>query len=144
MEPRNFSEEIFEIMVREMDDIGVFIVKKQCFENGIMYDYITWEDVPKLSRAISEVMLNFGEDKANRILKEMLALVDLEALVEKEADPLTKAKMLSQLGDSSAIVGDLKKALKYYEKARKIAEGIEPAVAEIDNRIKLIGDRMKA
>lgn len=141
MEQQNFSEDIFKIMTREMGEIGVHIVKNQCYENGILYSHITWEDVPKLSKAISEAMLSFGEDKAGRISREIRGLVDLDNLLQKEKNPLVRAKMYSQLGDSSAITGEINLAMKYYESAKECAAGIEPAVEEIDKRIRMLASR---
>ena len=144
MEGQNFSKEIFEIMNREMGYLGEHIVKNQCYENGILYSQISWDEVPKLSRALAEVMVSFGEEKANKIFREIENLVDLKALIKTEQDPLSRAKMLSQLGDSAAITGDLVKALIYYETAKSCADGIESAIAEIDKRIGLIETRARA
>lgn len=138
MEQRNFSEAIFKIMDREMGDIGEHIVKKQCYNNGIMYTHITWEDVPKLSKAISEAMLSFGEEKAGKIFREIQGLVDLDALLENETDPLLRAKMYSQMGDSSAMAGDPERARRYYESAKKCVSDIDSAIVEIEKRIELI------
>ena len=141
MEEQNFSTEIFDIMAREMGIIGEYIVKNQCFEIGIMYNSITWEDVPRLSKALSEVMMSFGEEKARKILEEIENLVNIDTLLAREQDPLARARMYSQLGDSSAITGNNSHALDYYKRARACAEGIKPAIAEIDKRIEIISSR---
>lgn len=138
MGQHNYSQEIFEIMGREMGLLGEHIVKKQCYENGILYSHITWEDIPKLSKAISKVMLGFGEEKSKKIMKEIRNLVDMNALLEKEENPLTRAKLFSQMGDSAVLTGDLDKALDYYENAKCCAEGLDSATNEINKRIRMI------
>ena len=141
MEEQNFSTEIFDIMAREMGIIGEYIVKNQCFEIGIMYNSITWEDVPRLSKALSEVMMSFGEAKASKIFEEIENLVDIDTLLAKEQNPLTRAKMYSQLGDSSAITGNNSHALDYYKRARACAEGVDYAVDEIEKRIETLSSK---
>jgi len=78
MEPRNFSPEIHEIMKRELSEMGSFFIKKQCMELGIMPDYITSQDIPKLSTALSEAMKDFGQDKSGRVVRDMRRLIKLE------------------------------------------------------------------
>ena len=78
MEPRNFSPEIHEIMKRELAEMGSFFIKKQCMELGIMPDYITSRDIPKLSKALSEAMEDFGPEKSHRVVRDMRRLIKLE------------------------------------------------------------------
>ena len=78
MEPRNFSPEIHEIMKRELSEMGSFFIKKQCMELGIMPDLITSNDIPKLSKALSVAMEDFGSDKSSRVVRDMRKLVKLE------------------------------------------------------------------
>lgn len=78
MEPRNFSPEIHEIMKKELAEMAPFFIKKQCLELGIMPDYITSNDIPKLSKALSEAIKDFGHDKSRRVVRDMRRLVKLE------------------------------------------------------------------
>ena len=78
MEPRNFSPEIHEIMKKELAEMAPFFIKKQCLELGIMPDFITSHDVPKLSKALSEAMKDFGPDKSSRVIRDMRRLIRLE------------------------------------------------------------------
>ncbi len=85
MEPRNFSPEIHEIMERELSELGSFFIKKQCMELGIMPDYITSHDIPKLSKALSEAMKDFGSDKASRVVRDMRRLIKLEQVESQQS-----------------------------------------------------------
>ncbi|MCK5037874.1 MAG: hypothetical protein KAS16_02135 [Thermoplasmata archaeon] len=78
MPSRNFSPEIHEIMKREMAEMGSFFIKKQCMELGMMPDYITSRDIPKLSKALSEAMEDFGSEKSNRVVRDMRRLINTE------------------------------------------------------------------
>ena len=77
MEPRNFSPEIHEIMKRELAELGSFFIKEQCLKLGIMPDHITSRDIPKLSKALSEAMEDFGPDKSRRVVREMKQLIKI-------------------------------------------------------------------
>lgn len=87
MEDKNYSKVIHDIMIREMDDIGEYIVQKQCFELGIMPDHITEKDVHKLSSAISKAMVDFGEEKANKIFREIRGLIKIENELKSKKGP---------------------------------------------------------
>ena len=78
MSPRNFSPEIHDIMERELSEMGSFFIKKQCMELGIMPDHITSRDIPRLSKALSEAMEDFGSDKSSRVVRDMRKLIKLE------------------------------------------------------------------
>ena len=76
MDNKNYSKAIHRIMIDEMDEIGKFIIKNQCYNLGIMPSYILAEDIPKLSKAISEAMLDFGEEKSGKIHNDILHLIN--------------------------------------------------------------------
>ncbi|RLF48419.1 MAG: hypothetical protein DRN20_04560 [Thermoplasmata archaeon] len=62
------SKKIHMLLVSEMGPIGKFIVKKQCQDLGIDPDSIEEEDLPRLSDAIENAIVNFtGKEKANMI-----------------------------------------------------------------------------
>ena len=69
------SRKVNNILAREMGQLGKFIVKKQCNDNGIDPDNITIEDLQTLAGAFKEVMLTFGgSDKARKVEREIRKL----------------------------------------------------------------------
>ncbi len=86
MEPRNFSLEIHKIMESELGEMGEFFIKKQCMELGIMPDFITTRDIPKLSQALSEAMEDFGRDKSTRVVRDMHKLIRSEKVMRAQVE----------------------------------------------------------
>lgn len=142
MDELNFSKAIHNIMMREMGDFGVYIIQKQCYEHGIMPEKINEREIPKLARALSEAMLDFGEEKARKILGEIKSLIKIDTIIRSESEPMTKVEMLSNMGDSCILSGNLEDGLKYYENAKEFASGNEEAIKEIDKRMKLVNDML--
>ncbi|MCX8173595.1 MAG: hypothetical protein N3F63_03170 [Thermoplasmata archaeon] len=69
------SEKVYNIMGREMGHIGRFIVQKQCKDLGINPEDIKTEDLPKIAKALGDVMKTFGgEDKGKAIEAEIRRL----------------------------------------------------------------------
>ncbi len=74
--PSEYSAKIEEIMVRELGQLGKFVIKKQCKDLGIDPDNIKESDLPKLAKALGKVMITFGgEDKAKEIELEIRRLI---------------------------------------------------------------------
>ena len=86
MEPRNFSPEIHKIMERELAEMASFFIKEQCLKLGIMPDYITSHDIPKLSKALSEAMEDFGPDKSRRIVHALRQLIKSNQTMKTKAE----------------------------------------------------------
>lgn len=82
MDERNFSKEIHQIMEREMGEMGEYFIRKQCHELAILPEYITANDIPRLSRALSAAMEDFGKDKSSRIIRDMKRLMKLEEAMQ--------------------------------------------------------------
>ncbi|MEM3396312.1 MAG: hypothetical protein QW620_05695 [Thermoplasmata archaeon] len=69
------SEKVYNIMGREMGHIGRFIVQKQCKDLGINPDDIKPEELPKIAKALGDVMKTFGgEEKGKAIEAEIKRL----------------------------------------------------------------------
>ncbi len=74
--PSEYSAKIEEIMVRELGQLGKFVIKKQCRDLGIDPDNIRDVDIPKLAKALGKVMVTFGgEEKARDIELEISRLI---------------------------------------------------------------------
>ncbi len=74
--PSEYSAKIEEIMVRELGQLGKFVIKKQCRDLGIDPDNIRDVDIPKLAKALGKVMVTFGgEEKARDIELEIRRLI---------------------------------------------------------------------
>ncbi len=70
--PTELSKKIEEIMTREMGQLGIFIVKKQCKDLGIDPENIKGEDLPQLAKVLGKVMITFGgAEKGKRIEMEI-------------------------------------------------------------------------
>lgn len=53
-----------------MGQLGKFIVKKQCNDNGVDPENITQDDLQMLAKAFKEVMLTFGGAEKARIVEQ--------------------------------------------------------------------------
>jgi len=63
------SEKVYNIMAREMGHIGKFIVQKQCKDLGINPEDIKPEDLPKVGKALGDVMKTFGGEEKGRAIE---------------------------------------------------------------------------
>ena len=71
-----YSDKVKEIMTRELGQLGVFVIKKQCKNLGIDPDNIKKEDIPQLAKALGNVMNTFGgPDKGMQIEREIRRLI---------------------------------------------------------------------
>jgi hypothetical protein len=69
------SRKLQNVMAREMGQLGKFIVQKQCKDLGIDSEEVAPEHLPKLAKALSNVMVTFGgEAKAQNIEREIRKL----------------------------------------------------------------------
>lgn len=119
--PSELSSKIGQIMVREMEALGTHIINKQCYDLCIMPDEIEQGDLIKLSNRLAGAMLFFGgREKADRVTKEILELVDFR-LIEKEEKKEVQITSYLEMGDIKKTLGDLEGALNYYSKALKVA-----------------------
>jgi tetratricopeptide (TPR) repeat protein len=115
--PRNeLTRKVYEIMEREMQDIGPFIVRKQCLQIHVDPENIEAVNLAQLAANLSEVMVLFGgHEKARKIYSELRKLKDLDLLVKQETSEGTKLKMTEELGKGSLFAGDWAKAKGYFE-----------------------------
>ena len=71
-----YSEKVKEIMTRELGQLGIFVIKKQCKNIGIDPDNIKKEDIPQIAKALGEVMKTFGgPEKGMLIEREIRRLI---------------------------------------------------------------------
>ncbi len=71
-----YSEKIKEIMTRELGQLGVFVIKKQCKNLGVDPDNIKKEDILQLAKALGNVMKTFGgPEKGSQIEREIRRLM---------------------------------------------------------------------
>ena len=102
-----YSSGIQEIMSREMKDLGLSIIKQQCKKVGVDFENVKQEDVPRIARAISEVMVVFGgREKAKKLYNEIKRLTDMDHMVESEKDPEAKLGFLLEMGEGSRLTGE--------------------------------------
>ena len=118
------SEQINNIMEREMGDIGPFIVRKQSMIIGADPGSIRPNDLPELASKLSEVMKTFGGyDKARKIYYEIKELGNLEQIIEEEESEEKRNKMLEELGRTCIFAGEWEKAFEYFNQLLAEAEG---------------------
>ncbi|MBI5001073.1 MAG: tetratricopeptide repeat protein [Euryarchaeota archaeon] len=133
------TSKIYEIMEREMQEMGPFIVKKQCFIIGADPDDIEQKDLPALAGKLAEVMRSFGgHQKAGRIYTEIKKLGDFEKMAQQGATPEDRTKMTEDLGVGSLYSGEWKKADEYFQRLLKDAEARKDARTRI-RYLKLLG-----
>ena len=71
-----YSEKIKEIMTRELGQLGVFVIKKQCKNLGIDPDNIKKDDIPQLAKTLGNVMKTFGgPEKGMKVEREIRRLM---------------------------------------------------------------------
>lgn len=117
------SKKLEEIMVREMKDMGTFILKKQCENLQIDPDSIEPNHLPKLSKALAEAMAGFGgPEKAKLISDEIRKLGDQQDMVDKEEKSEGKVEILIDMADTSIASHQWDEALEYLYQAVAIAE----------------------
>lgn len=138
------SQQIFTIMEREMQEMGAPIVRKQCQLLAIDCDDIQPRDLPKLARALSEVMKAFsGIEKAKKLNQEILGLENLTRLIDKENDISAKIEMMLSAGDSYHITGEWDKAMSYFGKLLDIPEVSEKPELIIKIRRRIASVKME-
>jgi tetratricopeptide (TPR) repeat protein len=110
------TKKVYEVMEREMQDIGPFIVRKQCLQIHVDPENIEPSNLPNLAAKLSEVMVMFGgHEKARKIYSELRKLKDMDLIVRDEKSEGTKLKMQEDLGKGSLFAGEWEKALGYFE-----------------------------
>lgn len=121
-----YSSGIQGIMSREMKDLGQSIIKQQCKKVGVDFENIGQDDLPRVARAISEVMVVFGgREKAKRLYNEIKRLTDLDHMVESEKNPKAKLGFLLEMGETARITGEWPQGIKYLNEAIDMASGKE-------------------
>jgi tetratricopeptide (TPR) repeat protein len=132
------------MLSQEMGELGMSVYKKQCAELNIKPEDVKPGDLVVLSqRMIRALRPTMGDDRANKIGKEILKfkiLAELEALSAKPGDPLRERKELdayAKLGTICYTIGDWDDSLEYYSKVIKIgkAHGDVLKVAEAHRNI---------
>jgi len=117
------TDQIYDIMEREMSSIGHFIVKKQCMLIGADPGNIEPPDLPELASKLSEVMRTFGGyEKARKIFSEIKQLENLDLIVEAEESEEKRNKMLEDLGRTCLFAGEWEKAFEYFNQLLAEAE----------------------
>jgi len=123
LELQGYSEKIHEIMFREMQEMGPFIIKKQCMDLGIDPNAIGSTDLPSIAYALSEVISSFGgTDKASAIYKELTKLKDMDEIIDEEENIEKKYDHIINLGDGARLSGDWMQALDYYKRLLKLSQ----------------------
>jgi tetratricopeptide (TPR) repeat protein len=124
------TKQIYEIMEREMQEMGQFIVKKQCILTGANPEKIEPRDLPSLASKLSEVMQTFFNDTATtEIYTEIRELGNLDQIVDEEKSEEIKLEMLEDLGKGSLFAGEWDKAQEYFNQLLKRAEANNDKVA---------------
>jgi len=118
----DLSQMIYELMSDEMGDMGPHIVKKQCRDIQVNPDDIIKEDLPRVAKVLSEVMVTFGKEEARKIYMAINKLQNLETIVEDEKDDKKKMEGFLDLGDFARFSGDYDKAWEYYSKLLDLSQ----------------------
>jgi len=87
----NLSKNIQAVLEKEIGPVGVFILQKQCEYLSISFGSIEKEHLPKLALQLSDTLLVFGREKANKVYIELKRLSDVStapshAGLEQELD----------------------------------------------------------
>jgi len=121
--PLDLSAELNRIMEREMKELGTYVLIKQCKSNGIDPDNIHAKELPKLAKALAEVMRSFGgPDKAKAINNEINKLGNLESMIGAEVRKDSKIDMLLSMGDAYISSCEWNKARDHYFQLIGLAE----------------------
>ena len=70
--PKSLSEELVNIMISELGDMGKFVLKKQCKDLNIDSNNIQPSDLPRLADGLSGSMRLFGTEKARNLYGKIL------------------------------------------------------------------------
>lgn len=121
--PMDLTAELNRIMEREMKELGTFVLMKQCKNLGIDHEKILPNDLPKLAKALSEVMSSFGgPDKAKAINNEITKLGNIESMIGSESRKDSKIDMRLSMGDAYLSSCEWNKARDEYFQLIGIAE----------------------
>lgn len=123
---KDLGTELNRIMEREMKEMGPFMVTKQCKNLSIDPTHISPKDLPKLSKALSEVMKSFGgTEKAKALNSEILKLANVETLIVTEKHQDSKIDMLLDMGDTYITTCEWSKAREQYFQIMGIADQLK-------------------
>ena len=118
----DLSQKIYELMSKELSELGPHIVRKQCKDLNLNPDEIKKEDLPRVAKALSEVMVSFGQEEARNIYLAINKLQNLETIVEDETDERKKMEGFLDLGDFARFSGEYDKARGYYQKLLRLCQ----------------------
>lgn len=139
-------EELYKIAEDEIPELGAYILNTQLNNLAIPRERIRKEDIPAITKAMTEAAMMFGEKKAKkirrRILKEVLSKGEI---LKAQKDDSSRIRSLMDIGESALLTGDFMEALKNFEEARDVAKKntFENEIAKIDSKIAQVLARMK-
>ncbi len=118
------SERIKTIMEQQMGEFGEFILRKQCYELFVMPEELEQSDLFDLSKGLADAVKLFGgEEKAKKVSRQILKLIDLE-IIEKQEDVNEKTRWLRSTGDTYKSIGGWEVATKFYKQALELSEDV--------------------
>ncbi len=118
-------DEILSIVEEELPGIGKYMLKKQLKDMGMDGNNIGPEDIPKISRALSEASAMFGREKSRALAKKIEKVSGVENTVNRERNRSKKLRMLMDMAATKQRIGELDESLRLYDEARKIATSMD-------------------
>jgi hypothetical protein len=115
-------DEISGVMTEEFPGMGQYILKKQLKNLGLDKNEISLNDVPRISRALSEAALMFGRKKAKEVADRISRIEGVKEAIELQKDPGKRAEMMVDVAKSRYSAGEWAKALELFEDALKAAK----------------------
>jgi len=116
-------DEISRVMTDEFPEMGQYILKKQLNNLGLNKGAIVPNDVPRISRALSEAAMMFGRKKAKEVADRIARIEGAKEVIELQKDPGKRAEMMVDVAKSRYNTGEWTRALELFEDALKAAEG---------------------
>ncbi len=137
--PMALSVEIRSLLQKEMGDMGVLTLKKQCLDMGINPDNIKIGDIPRLARALARALAPMvGQDRAKAMERQILRYKFLAELgeLQKTTDPNVRARrealLFLNLAGVSKVLKEWDEAKKQYKKAAEAARKTNQPVLEAE------------
>ncbi len=114
-------DDILAIVDEELPGIGKYMLKKQLKDIGMEEGDIKPEDIPKISRALSEASAMFGREKSRNLARRIEKVSGVENTVSKERDWSKKLQMIMDMAATKQRIGEPDESMRLYEEAMNIA-----------------------
>ena len=115
-------DEVLRIMEEELPEIGPYMLKKQLKDLGIDKEEIEVEDIPRISRALSEASAMFGKERSKEIARRIEKVSKVSTAIKSEKNSVKKLDMLMEMAKSRYMTGESEEAVKLFEEALELSK----------------------